>query len=83
MAVLEDKGFTVAFSKEKALMWPKDGNMSLAIVIGVCEGNLYKVSRHVVQSELWHKILVTNNEREDDPCQNLEIKRDPTVLSPQ
>ena len=43
VAVWENKGYTVAFSNGKALMWPKDGNMSLAIVIGVHEGNIYKV----------------------------------------
>ena len=80
MAVLEDKGFIVAFSGENALIWSKDGNISSTIVIGVREGNLYKVSGHVVQSELWHKMMVTSNEKEDDPCQNSEIKREPTVL---
>ena len=43
MASLQDKGFTIAFSEEKATMWPNDGNMNSAIVIGVREGNLYKV----------------------------------------
>jgi len=64
VAVLEDKGYTVAFTCGKALMWPKDGNMSSTIVIGVREGNLYKVSGHLVQAlvhetinpcELWHR----------------------------
>ena len=35
-------------------MWPKVGNMSSAIVIGVRKGNLCKVLGHVVQG-LVHK----------------------------
>ena len=50
MTVLEDKGFSVAFSKAKALIWPKGGSMSLAIVIRVREGDLFNVSRHVLHS---------------------------------
>ena len=37
-------------------MWPKDGNMSSTIVIGVGEGNLYKVLGHTVQA-LVHKSI--------------------------
>ena len=64
VAILEEKEFTIVFSREKALMWPKDGNMSSTIMIGICEGNLYKVLGHVVQAlvhepinpcKLWHK----------------------------
>ena len=50
MALLEDKGFSVVFSEGKALMWPKDGNMSSAILIGVHVGNLYKVSGHGIKA---------------------------------
>ena len=66
VTVLEDKGFSVAFSEGKVLVWPKGGSMSSAIVIGVSEGDLYKVSGHVIKSLY--------------PCQDLEIKREPTVL---
>ena len=64
VAVLENKGYTVAFSKGKALMWSYNKNMSSTIVIGIQEGGLYKVSRQVVQAlaheminpcELWHR----------------------------
>ena len=48
MTVLEDKGFSVTFSEGKALVWPKGGSMSSAIVTGVREGDLYKVSGNVV-----------------------------------
>ena len=49
-------------------MCPKDGNMSSVLVIEVREGNLYKVSGHVVQSELWHKMMATSNEGEINSC---------------
>ena len=52
------------------MAWPKGENMSLAIVIGACEGDLYKVSRHVVKALY--------------PSQVSEIKRELIVLvSPQ
>jgi hypothetical protein len=63
VAVLESKGYTVAFSKGKALMWPSNESMNSAMIIGVQEGRLYKVSGHVIQAlaheminpyELWH-----------------------------
>ena len=50
MTILEDKGFSVTFSEGKDLVWPKGGSISSAIVIGVHEGDLYKVSRHVVKA---------------------------------
>ena len=49
------------------MVWPKGGNMSSAFVIGIREGDLYKVSRHVIKALY--------------PYQNSEIKREPTVLS--
>ena len=70
MTVLEDKGFLVTFSKGKVLICPKGRSISSTIVIGVHEGDLYKVSGHVVKALY--------------PGQVLEIKRDPIVLfSPQ
>ena len=44
VGVLEDKGYTVAFTKGKAIMWPLGGDMSLAIEIGVKEGNVYHLT---------------------------------------
>ena len=44
MAILQYKKFCALFSKGKDLVWLKDGNMRSTIVIGVCEGDLYKVS---------------------------------------
>jgi hypothetical protein len=64
VAVLESKGYTVAFSKGKALMWPSNESMSSAMIIGVQEGGLYKISGQVIQAlaheminpcELWHR----------------------------
>jgi hypothetical protein len=64
VAVLESKGYSVAFSKGKALMWPSIESMSLAMTIEAQEGELYKVSGQVIQAlayeminpcELWHR----------------------------
>ena len=65
VAVLEDKGFSITFLEGKALKWPRGGSISSTIVIGVCEGDLYKVSGHV-------KTLY--------PSKDLEIKREQIVL---
>ena len=35
VGVLEEKGYTVAFAKGKAIMWPSNGDMSSAMEIGV------------------------------------------------
>ena len=43
VGVLEDKGYTVAFSKGKAIIWPSNEDMSLAMEIRVKEGNVYKL----------------------------------------
>ena len=43
VSVLEDKGYTIAFTNSKAIMWPSDGDMSSAIVIGVKECNVYRL----------------------------------------
>ena len=45
--VLEDKGFSLTFSEGKVLIWSKGRSISSTIMIGVCEGDLYKVLRHV------------------------------------
>jgi len=63
VAVLEDKGYRVIFMDKKALLWPKNEELSSAIVIGVREGGLYKLLGHiqalvhasVSPSELWHR----------------------------
>ena len=64
VVVLEDKVYTVAFTKGKAIMWPSGGNMSSAIEIGVKEGNVYHLTGNPIQAqvhvvmnpyELWHR----------------------------
>ena len=68
--VLEDKGFSVTFSEGNDLVWTKGESIRSDIVIGVREGDLYKVSGHVVKALLLGQ------------CSN--IKREPTMpLSPQ
>jgi hypothetical protein len=61
--ILKDKVHRVIFVDNKALLWPKDIDLISAIVIGIKEGGLYKVPRHIqalvhstVNScELWHR----------------------------
>jgi hypothetical protein len=63
IVVLEDKGYRVIFMDKKALLWPKNEELSSAIVIGVREGGLYKLLGHIQAlvhasispSELWHR----------------------------
>jgi hypothetical protein len=64
--VLESKGYSVAFSKGKALLWSSNEDLSTAITIGTRESGLYKISGQVVQAlvhetinpcELWHMRL--------------------------
>ena len=43
VGVLEEKGYIVAFTKGKAIMWPSNGDMSSAMEIGVKEGNVYRL----------------------------------------
>jgi hypothetical protein len=66
VATLEDKGYRVTFMERKALLWPKDGQLSSIEIIGVRKGGLYKVPGHSIQalahdttnsSELWHRRL--------------------------
>jgi hypothetical protein len=61
--VLESKGYSIAFSKGKALMWPSNGDLSSAMTIEIRESGLYKIISQVVQAlaheiinpcELWH-----------------------------
>ena len=46
--VLEVKGYTVAFPKGKAIMWPSSGDMSLAMEIWVKEGNVYRLTGNAI-----------------------------------
>ena len=64
VSALEDKGYKVAFMDGKAILWPKDGQLSSAEVIGIKKGGLYKVTNHsasalahstVNPNEMWHK----------------------------
>jgi hypothetical protein len=64
VADLEDKGYMVTFMKKKALLWPEDGELSSAIMIGVREGGLYKVPGRPIHAlvhstvspcEVWHR----------------------------
>ena len=66
VAILESKGYSVAFSKGKALMWPSNESMSSTMIIEAQEGGLYKVTGQVIQAlaheminpcELWHRRL--------------------------
>jgi hypothetical protein len=67
---LDKKGFRVAFTDEKVLMWPKGKTIEEAIVIGQEEGGLYKLKGHLEASlthslenpsELWHRRLAHIN----------------------
>ena len=72
VGVLEDKGYTIAFTKGKAIMWPSGGDVSLAIEIGLKEGNVYHLTRNPIQAqvhvvmnpcELWHRRFSHRNYR--------------------
>ena len=52
VAVLEDKGHIVAFTKGKAIMWPSGGDMSSAIEVGVKEGNIYRLTGNPIQAQV-------------------------------
>jgi hypothetical protein len=63
VAVLESKGYSIAFTKGKALMWSSNEDMNTAMTIGTHESGLYKILMQVVQAlahemvnlcELWH-----------------------------
>jgi hypothetical protein len=63
VAVLEDKGYRVTFMDKKALLWPKNEELSSTIVIGIREGGLYNLPGYiqalfhdsVSPSEVWHQ----------------------------
>lgn len=64
VGVLEDKGYTVAFSKGKDLMWPTNEGMSSAMEIGVKVGHVYQILGNPIQAlvhetmkpcDLWHR----------------------------
>jgi hypothetical protein len=64
--VLESKGYSVAFSKGKALMWPSNGSLSSTMTIRTQKSVMYKIIGQVVQAlaheminpyELWHRKL--------------------------
>jgi hypothetical protein len=64
--VLESKGYSIAFSKGKALLWSSNEDLSTSITIGTHESGPYKLLGQVVQAlvhetinpcELWHKRL--------------------------
>jgi hypothetical protein len=50
VAMLESKGYSIAFSKGKALMWPSNGSLSSAMTIETQESELYKITGQVVQA---------------------------------
>ena len=52
VGVLEDKGYTVAFTRGKAFMWPSGSDLSLAIEIGVKEGNIYHLMGNPIQAQV-------------------------------
>jgi hypothetical protein len=56
VAVLESKGYTIAFSKGKAFMWPSNESMSSTMTIRAQEGGLYKVTGQVIQA-LAHEMI--------------------------
>jgi hypothetical protein len=66
ISILDKKGFRVAFVDGKVLMWSKGKTIEDAIVIGIEEGDLYKLNGHldttlthsiVSPCELWHRRL--------------------------
>ena len=52
VGVLEDKGYIVAFTKGKAIMWPSGGDVSSTIEIGVKEGNVYRLTGNLIQAQV-------------------------------
>ena len=63
VGILEDKGHKVIFMEKKALLWPKDTELSSTIVIGIKGGGLYNVPGHIQalvhntasSCKLWHR----------------------------
>jgi hypothetical protein len=56
VVVLERKGYTIAFTKGKVLMWASNGDLSTAMTIGTRESGLYKIIGQVVQA-LAHEMI--------------------------
>ena len=56
VAVLESKGYSIAFSKGKALMWPSNGSLSSTMTIRTQESGIYKITSQVVQA-LAHEMI--------------------------
>ena len=48
VAVLESKGYSIAFTKGEALIWPSNGDLSSAMTIGTRESGLYRITDQVV-----------------------------------
>lgn len=66
ISALEDKGYQVAFSEGKVLLWTKNSNIKTGRVIGVIHECLYKLCTHPLQAlvndslrlcDLWHRRL--------------------------
>lgn len=68
VSTIEDQGYVVTFQKERVLVHPKGSNVTLAKVIGIRQGKMYRLdfqpqlalascdnNRQLV--ELWHKRL--------------------------
>jgi hypothetical protein len=64
VSVMEDKGFAVEFKNQQVLIRPKESSPDTTQVIGVREGNLYRLQGEPVRAlvhnsdnlcELWHK----------------------------
>ena len=49
VSALEDKGYTVGFSKGQVLVWEEDSTMDSAVAIGFREGGLYVFSGKSMQ----------------------------------
>jgi hypothetical protein len=64
VSVMEDKGFVVIFQKGQVLICPEGASPDTTVVIGVREGNLYRLQGKPIQAlvhdsdnlcELWHR----------------------------
>ena len=64
VSALEDKGYVVAFSNGKVLIWENNSSKKSTVTIGIHEGGLYILLGKPVQalvhndinlSELWHR----------------------------
>ena len=56
VSVLEDKGFRVIFMDNQALLWPKNIDLNSAAMIGVREGDLYKVLGKFIKAMIYDTI---------------------------